>query len=537
MWRRLLDKIQTTILGGALLVAITGILSKLLGLVRQRLIASTFGADGADPIYAAFAIPDFIYGTLILGSFLTAFMPVFISYRQRDQAEAWRISRTIVNVLVVVFAIIGLVLLAAAEPIVKLLVGREFGQSAQDTAITLTRILSMNMLLFAVSNVFAGILQSFRHFVAVSMAPILNNVGIIFGLIALVPIIGTAGVAWGAVAGAGLHLAVHFFAAWRVGWRPGRGAGLRHQGVQQIGRLIVPRTIGQSVTQLNQLATVPIAARLGPSNLSVYKWANDIQDFPVTIMGLSMATVAFPVFVELLSQNRRQEFIEHFSKIVRQILFIIIPLTVLFLQLRAQFVRVIIGAGEVSWVETIATAQTLGFFALSFFAQSLIPVLARSFYAMQDTKTPVRYTLISVAIAITGSLLLSPVMGVQGLALAYTVSSIVNAALLTYTLHRRIGSLDDDRIIQSVLKTIGITILMALTVQATKAFLVGFGIDLTRFVGVFLQAAIAGSVGLATFMIFSVLFRLEEASLITSAWNQFRRRLGKNGSSVEPPQP
>ncbi|MBI2984574.1 MAG: murein biosynthesis integral membrane protein MurJ [Candidatus Kerfeldbacteria bacterium] len=529
MWRKLLETIQTTILGGAVLVGVTGILSKLFGLIRQRLIASTFGAEGADPIYAAFAIPDFIYGTLILGSLLTSFMPVFIAYRQRDQAEAWRISRSILNILMIVFFSLGLILLVAAEPLVKLLVGHKFGLAAQHTAIVLTRIMSMNMLLFSISNVFAGVLHSFRHFVAVSLAPIFNNLGIIAGLLWFVPVLGPAGVAWGAVGGAFLHTTIHAAAAWRVGWRPGRGAGWRHPGVRQIGQLLVPRTVGQSVTQLNQLATIPIATRLGPANLSIFRWANDIQDFPVTIMGLSMATVAFPRFVELLSQGRREEFVQQFSTIVRNILFVIIPVTVLFLQLRAQFVRVIIGAGQVSWPETIATAQTLGFFALSFFAQSLIPVLARSFYAMQDTKTPMRYTIAAVSIAILGSVVLSPIMGVQGLALAYSVSSVLNAGLLALTLHRRIGHLDDDRIIQSVIKILGVTILMALTVQATKYFLVSFGLDLTRAVGVLAQAVVAGAVGLISYAIFASLFRLSEASLLTSVWQQLRDRVWRNG--------
>ncbi len=534
MWRKIFLKLQTTIVGGAVLVGSSWIISKGLGLIRQRLIASTFGAEGADPIYAAFAIPDFLYGTLILGSLLTAFMPVFIAYRQKNPDEAWRISRSILNVLVWLFTILGITLLFGAGPIVKLLVGREFGADSQHTAILLTRILSMNMLLFAMSNVFAGVLQSFRHFLAVSLAPMLNNLGIIFGIVVLVPFLGEAGVAWGAVVGAFLHVSSNFIAAWRIGWRFGPSAGYRHPGVRQIGKLVVPRTIGQSVTQLNQLATIPIATRLGPSNLSVFRWANDIQDVPISIVGVSIATVAFPVFVELLGQNRRKEFIQHFSQIVRQILFIIIPLTVLFLQLRAQFVRVIIGAGQVTWAETIATAQTLGFFALSFFAQSLIPVLARSFYAMQDTKTPVKYTVIAVALAITGSVLLSPIMGVQGLAVAYTISSVVNAGLLTWTLHRRLGSLDDDRIIQSTLKIIGVSILMAVAVQGSKIFFVSFGLDLSRAIGVLAQAVGAGIVGVLSYTIFATLFRLDEAYLIRHGVDRLLAKLRRGSKPANP---
>ncbi len=534
MWQKILQKLQTSILGGAFIVGSTWVVSKGLGLIRQRLIASTFGAEGADPIYAAFAIPDFLYGTLILGSFLTAFMPVFITYRQGNTDEAWRITRTMLGMIAAVFGILGLILLCAAEPIVTSLVGKNFDPAGQATTVTLTRIMSMNMLLFAVSNVFAGILQSLKRFLAVSFAPIFNNLGIIAGIMFLTPHFGPLGVAYGAVIGAIFHTTIQVVAAWRAGWRFGAGAGWRHPGVRQIGALLVPRTIGQSVTQINQFVNIPIATRLGAGNLSIFRWANDIQDVPISIMGVSMATVAFPRFIELLSQDRRQEFVAYFSRIVREILFIIIPVTVLFLQLRAQFVRVIIGAGEVSWDETRLTANTLAIFALSFFAQSLIPVLARSFYAMKDTITPVRITIFAVGLDIIGSLILGPKFGVIGLALSFTISSIINACLLIWHLHRRLGSLDEDKIIQSVAKIVGVTILMGLTVQVTKEAMVSLGLDLSRAIGVVAQAIGAGGIGLISYFVFASLFKIEEASMVTGAWRVLRSlfRIDRRGNGV-----
>ncbi|MBI5467112.1 MAG: murein biosynthesis integral membrane protein MurJ [Candidatus Kerfeldbacteria bacterium] len=529
MWQKLWRKLQTTIFGGAIIVGSSWILSKILGLVRERLIANAFGTAGADPIYAAFTIPDFIYGTLVLGSLLTAFIPVFIAYRQRDEAEAWRISRSILNIIVLVFTTLGLILLIFAGPIIGLLVGDKFGAAAQATSVLLLRIMSMNMLLFAVSNVFAGILQAHKQFFAISIAPILNNLGTIAGLLWLVPTLGPAGVAWGAVAGALLHTGIQAHGAWRLGWRPGHGVARGHDGVKQIGRLLLPRTIGQSVTQIDQLVNVPIATRIGPANLTIFRRANVLQDFPSSIVGVSLATVAFPVFVELLSQNRREEFVKHFSQIVRQIMFIIIPMTVLFIQLRAQLVRLAFGSDKVSWPDTIASAQTLGFFALSFFAQALIPVLARSFYAMQDTKTPVRITSVAVGLDIVGSIFLGSVMGVTGLALSFTISSILNAGWLFVVLHKRMGQLDELRMFSSTLKILGVTILMALCVQAAKMVAVGFGADLNTGLGVFVQTLTAGGVGVVAFVLLAALFKLDEASLIRTAIERFWQ-LVKNGN-------
>ena len=524
MWQNLWRKLQTTVFGGAVIVGSSWIISKFLGLLRERLIATTFGKTGAVPIYTAFAIPDFIYGTLILGSLLTAFMPVFLAYRHENEDEAWKISRSILSIIIWVFVAAGLLLLFGAEPIGRaLLFGKHFTPKAQSETILLMRIMSMNMLLFAMGNVFAGVLQSLRHFLAVSLAPIINNLGIIIGLVFLAPHMGAVGVAWGAVMGAAGHLLVQFAAAWRAGWRFGPSASMKHSGVRQIGKLLVPRTIGQSVTQIDQFVNVPIANRLGTGNLAIFHWANTIQDAPIGIIGVSLATVAFPVFVEQLRKGDKQEFIRHFSMIVRQILFLIIPLTVLIIQLRAQLVRIVIGASRVTWPDTIATANTLGFFALSFFAQSLIPVLARSFYAMQDTKTPVRMTTIAVSLDIVGSVVLGFTMGVGGLALSFTLSSILNAILLFSALHKRVGYLDEGKIFQSAIKTMAVTILMFLTVQGAKYGLVGLGINLSHTVGVLLQLTIAGLVGVISFLLFAALFKLEEASLIRRGLDKFTR--------------
>lgn len=529
MWQKLWVKLQTTIFGGAIIVSSSWIISKFLGFGREWLIARQFGTAGADPIYAAFTIPDFIYGTLILGSLLTAFIPVFLAYRAQNEDEAWRIARSILNIIVVVFAVLGLVLLVAAPPIIHLLVGDKFGQAAQQESVQLMRIMSMNMLLFAVSNVFAGVLQASKQFLAVSVAPIMNNLGAVFGLLILTPSMGSAGVAWGAVLGALLHCSIQAIAAYRVGWRFGPSASWKHPGVRQIGRLLLPRTIGQSVTQIDQLVNVPIATRIGPSNLTIFRRANVLQDFPSSIVGVSLATVAFPTFVELLTAGKKEEFVKHFSQIVRQILFIIIPLTVLFIQLRAQYVRLAFGTGSVTWDETIATAQTLGFFALSFFAQSLIPVLARSFYAMQDTVTPVRITMVSVGLDVVGSIVLGMSMGITGLALSFTISSIINAGWLFIALHRRVGHLDEDKIFVSTLKIIAVTIIMAIAVQVVKPVTVSFGFDLTHGLGVLVQAVVGTLVGFIVFGSLAGLFRLEEASLITRALEHFFK-VGKNGS-------
>lgn len=522
--------------GGAIVVSTMWVVSKVLGLLRQRLIASHFGAIHADPLYAAFSVPDFVYGTLVLGSLLSAFIPVFLKRWHTDREAAWEAARSVFNLLLVGFTVLSVLILLFA-PVLVSVVAPGFAGEKRALTVALTRIMAGNILLFAAGNVLSGVLQTFRRFLAVSLAPILNNLGIIAGILFLSPTMGVRGVAYGAVLGALLHFLVQVAAVLRTGFRYRFVLNVKLPDVRRIGKLILPRAFGQSVTQIDQLVNIIIGSTLAAGSVAIFRWANDIQDVPVTLVGVSLATVAFPVFAEVLARGDRKEFVRHFSKVVRQILFLVIPASVLILQLRAQFVRVIYGAGAIDWPTTISIANTLGFFTASLFAQALVPVLARSFYALQDTRTPVLITTGAVGLDIVGSFILGRAFGVEGLALSYSLSNLLNAGVLYAMLRRRLGNLDDERIISSSVRIVGITLLMAMVVQGAKTLLVTLGLSLARGAGVLAQAVLAGGIGVAAYLLFAVQFRLEEASLIRVALVRFRsllfgiRRNGSGGDS------
>lgn len=536
------QKLQTTVTGGAILVSSSWFISKLLGFLRERLIAAKFGASlETDAYNAAFGVPDFIYGTLILGSLLSVFIPVFIRYRQQQDAEAFRVANSILNIILIVFLASGVVLFVFAPQIVTL-IAPGFDAERLNLATAMTRIVSVNILLFGVSNVLSGILNASRQFLAFSIAPVLYNLGIIAGIAWLVPTFGITGVAMGAVIGAVLHLLVQLPSARRTGWRYQPVLDTRHAGVREIGRLIIPRAFGQSVTQLDQLVNLIIGSTLAVGSVTIFRWATNIQDLPVTLIGVSLATVVFPVFSEALARNDRSTFVEHFSRVVRQVLFLVIPLSVLFLLLRAQAVRVILGAGRFDWPATILTANTLGFFALSFFAQSLIPVLARSFYALRDTATPVKITVVAVVLNIVGSLLLTrgfslggwdvPALGVRGLALAYSVSSVIGMLLMYVTLRLRLGDLDDDRVIRTAVRVLLASALMALVVQGAKYTIVEvFGVTLATGVGVLTQLLVSGLVGAIGYIAFATALRVEEVMLIRDWLSRARFSLFNGGNA------
>jgi putative peptidoglycan lipid II flippase len=378
-------------------------------------------------------------------------------------------------------------------------------------------------------------LNAFKRFTSFALAPVLYNLGIIFGIVVLTPRYGLMGLAYGVVFGAFLHLAIQIPSVVKVGFRYRRIIDFGHAGVRKIGALMIPRTIGLAVNQVDLLVNTIIASTLVAGSITVYNFANNLQNFPINVFGVSLAIAAFPVLSEAFAENDRDKFVRQFSETVRRILYLMIPISILFLLLRAQIVRVVLGANAYSWEATYLTAQMLGIFALSLFAQSLIPTLARSFYAHHDTKTPVKIAIASVIVDISLALYLSRKYGVLGLAGAYSVANLLNMFLLYYFLRRKFGSLDDTRVVRSGLKIVFASILMGAIVVGMKYFL-ALGVNMRTFVGIFIQGLVAGTVGLLSYFFLTLLLRCEEVVMIRDwilrIWNKIRN--GKPPAQSEP---
>lgn len=536
MWSKIWHRLTTTIAGGAIIIALASITSRVFGLVRDRLLASHFGAgNDLDIYYAAFRIPDLVFNVLILGALSAAFIPVFVEYLQRakehpeQKAEAWALVNSLLNLLLIGLVVFGIVFYVFA-PLIMPLIAPGFSADKQAMTVHLTRVMLVAIVFFGVSNIFTGILNSFKRYIAFALAPVMYNVGIIVGIVWLVPRYGLVGLAYGVVMGAAMHMLVQLPGVIRVGFRYSLMADWRNGGVRTIGKLMVPRTFGLAVAQVDQLVSLIIGSTLVAGSVAVFNFANNLQSFPINVFGVSIAVASFPYFSEASAQKDVGLFVHYFSKNFRRILFVILPVSVLFILLRAQFVRVVLGTGEFNWTDTYLTAQTLGFFSLSLFAQSLVPLLARSFYAWHDTKTPVKVAVISLVADIIGAYALSRFMGVQGLALAFSVASFINMILLYFLLRKKLGHLDDRAIFTSMLKIIFISLIMGVIVQAAKYFL-ALGVNMQTFVGVFIQGVGAGAVGLVVYLVLALLFRCDEITII-SEWLKRARKQIANGQAA-----
>ena len=533
MIKRLLNGESKTITSAAIIVGAASLASRFLDVIRDRILAGQFGAgDVLDTYYAAFRIPDLIFNLLVLGALSAGFIPIFTKYLEKDNKErAWELANEILNLLIIgLFILCGILFIFA--PQLMALITPGFNAEKMSITANLTRIMFLSPLLLGISSVFGGILQSFKRFFVFSLAPIFYNLGIIIGALVFVRYWGVYGLAFGVILGALLHLLVQIPTSIYLGYHYQLILKFKDEGIKKIGQIMVPRTLTLGITQINLVVITIIASTLAAGSLAIFNLANNLQIFSVGIFGISFAIAAFPTLSILALKEDKKEFIESFSNTTREVLFFMIPASALMLVLRAQIVRVILGSGNFTWEDTVLTIETLAMFSISLFAQALIPLLIRGFYAFHNALTPFLIGLISAVVNIFLSLFLTKPFdllgykfdfGVSGLALAFSIATILNFILLWIALRIKTHSLDEKKISWSVLKIIAATLAMAAVTQFMK-----FGIEpyfgTRTFIGIFLQGLIAGLAGIAVFIVVGLALRSQEMHTFV---NSIKRRLFK----------
>lgn len=518
------SKPSQSVISAAFVITMAGLASRVLGLLRDRFLASSFGAgDTLDVYYAAFRVPDLIYNLLILGALSAAFIPVFTGLLSKEKEdEAWKLANGVLNLAI--FSIIAIsIVFAIFAPFLMKIITPGFSDEKMKAVVFFTRVMFLSPLLLGISGIFGGILTSFKKFLIYSLAPLLYNAGIIFGIFVFVPFFGPIGLAWGVVLGAFLHMMIQYPAARHSGFRYNFTLleSLKDRSVRKVLRLMVPRMLGIAVNQINLLIITIFASMLAAGSLSIFNFAQNLQSVPLGLFGISFAIAVFPTLSHCAAREDHHEFIKAFSQTFRQILFFVIPLSVIILVLRAQIVRVVLGSGKFDWEDTILTFQCLSIFVFSLFAQSTIPLLARAFYALHDTKTPFYIALATEAVNISAVLLLIGKFQVLGLVMAFSLASVVQMLLLLFMLRARFENLDDKNIILSVSKIALAAATAGIGMQMMK-YGVAKIVDMDTFVGVFTQLAVASLAGLAIFIAVGYLLKLEEFFIFK---NSFTRKI------------
>lgn len=494
----------------AIIVGAASLASRLVGVLRDRVLASTFGAgDVLDAYYAAFRVPDLLYNLVILGALSAAFIPVFTEYlEQRERGEAWRLAEKVLSIVGAVMAVLCIALAVFAPKIVPLMVPG-FGPDKAALTVSLSRVMFLSTFFLALSAVMGGVLQATRRFIAFSLAPVFYNLGIIAGVVFLVPNFGPIGLAWGVVAGAALHLMVQSSVALRVGLERVPFPSFRHEGVRRILALMAPRTAGLAIVQINQVVILALASSLMAGSVAVLSLATNLQTVPVGIIAISFAVAAFPALARAAGAKDAAAFRVLFGDTARKIVFFMLPATALFLILRAPIVRLVLGDGQFNWNDTMRTANVFGLLSVSLLAQALLPLLARAFYALQDTWTPLWISLLTEGLNLALALSWREQYGILGLAAAFSLAACASLVLLWWRLRAKLGSLGTAAVWHSTVKTLAATLVFIALALPVRIW-VGTLYPLRTFWQVALQAGAASLAGLAGFAVAAWLLKSEE---------------------------
>jgi putative peptidoglycan lipid II flippase len=469
MVKRFFELIEREISGlheAAYLLGFFAFLSQLLGFLRDRLLASHFGAgELLDVYYAAFRIPDFIF---IWGASMVS-LSVLIPVLSKRVAESKESARRFLDAVFTLFSLFVVVLCAVAfilAPKLSTMLFPGFTETQHDLVISLMRIMLFQPVFLAISNLYASITQLERRFFVYALSPLLYNLGIILGILFLYPLFGLTGLAWGVVLGALLHFSIQIPVIVRSRLCPRITFTPSWSDMRSVVCISLPRTFALSAQNLSVLVLTMFGSLFGVGSIAVFNLSWNLQAVPLAIVGASYSVAAFPTLSGLWSKGQRAEFLGTLLSAVRHIVLWSLPALVLFIVLRAQIVRTVLGTGSFDWNDTRLTAAALALFAVSIVAQSIILLFTRAFYAARKTLVPVSVALVGAVSTITGAVFFSrllestpmvhyflvSLLRVEGtigatvlvLPLSYSIGASISALLFLYVFKREFGGLGKD---------------------------------------------------------------------------------------------
>ncbi len=503
------------------------VLSQLLALVRDRTFAHVFGAGAVlDSYFAAFRIPDLVFAflTLFVSSF--ALVPLLSGREEKEQGVL------IGNVLLAFgfAAIFASVVLWFLIPSLAPILFPGFAPDVTANVVLLSRIMLIQPVLLGFSSIATSLIQVLRRFVIYALAPILYNLGIIFGAVFFYPLMGVTGLAWGVVLGAVFHLlaqAIPIIGHAKHMKMPSL-ASLR-ASVIEVALPSMPRALALSSQQVLQLVFAGIASLTAVGTVAALSFATNLQSVPLTVIGISYAAALFPALSKMVSEKNADGFVKEVWATIRHIVFWTMPAIVLMIVLRAHIVRIILGSGQFSWEDTRLTAAILALFCISLIAQSSLLIFSRAYYAAHKTLIPILVnvggTLLAAGAAYAGvwwighaqfmRLFIESLFRVDDVAgtsvlmipLAYSLVIIGAACIFGYLFTRDFGK--DDRVGETLVASFSSSVIGGASAYWVLAFL-GPIIPLTTFMGVLEQAVAAFVIGLATWGVTLYLLKSRE---------------------------
>ncbi|MDA1060479.1 MAG: murein biosynthesis integral membrane protein MurJ [bacterium] len=488
------------------IIAITSFLSYAIGLIRDRIIAVNFGTTTATDTYnASFLIPDVLFNLFIAGALSAAFLPVFTEYLVKDKEEAYKIANTMLTWAVVAIGGIALIAFIFMTQIIHIIFGDATVQMQNDI-INMTRLMLGSSILFAISNTVGNILMSYKHFVSYALSPILYNLGIILGIIFLTDKIGIYSASVGVLIGATLHCLIRIIDLTTTEYRYKPSADIMTPGFKKIIKLMIPKSIGLIAWQINLYIFAIVGISIMEGGLAAFHFARNIQSFAVSLFGIAFATAVFPYLADAANKKDYKAYTEHIQKTMQRILFFTIPAAVGVMTLSTPLVELILSGGVFDEKSIRLTSLLLFFFAISIPFESLAHILARGFYALQNTLTPMLINLGGMVIISLITIFIAPKYGIHWFSIGFTTGFIFYIATMLIFLRKHLQTFSYKSFVKSVSKTIVASGIMAIAIILSQSLEGIVAIKLSHLLRLF--------IGAGTFFLMAFLLKSSELGSI-----------------------
>lgn len=505
------------------LLASSSLIASLLGLFRDRLLNSTYASTypvGLDAFTVANIVPEFMFLLLTSGALSVTFIPVFNDrFMGGNKKSAWALSSSMINFMALITFVASVLIMIFADPIVRYVVAPGLDEQGHGLAVSMMRVIAVNPFIFAVSSVIASIQQAVGRFTFFALAPVLYNIGIIIGITVFTNGItlfgvqifegGIMGVALGIVLGSIIQLIVSAVGLIGLGFDYQFKISWRNEGFRKTLRLLPARSLDQGIDYINSIVEINLASRLSSGFIRIYQQALTMHFVPINLIGVAISTAAFPQMTERLSQGRPDLFRKELQTALRIIIWLALPTAVITFFSRGYLANFLFNGGNV------VMASTLGILAIAILARSVYHIASRSFYAQQDTKTPlyISFFTIGLNIALAITLTLGLGWGIYGLAWAQAIVAVVEIAILFAVMSRRIVPLFDQPFMHAVGRmTIAAAITGVLCFVSVKLF--DLAISDQSFAATFPKFALIVAISLSGYVAVCWLFKLRESTMV-----------------------
>lgn len=512
-----LHKTQNTILSAAFILAAASGISAVLGLVKTRMLASYFGVSRNLAIfYTADKIPNLIYSIIIVGAISTVFIPVFTSLLTKDKGNAFEVASSIINTTLVFFIFTALIFFLISPKIINLLAVGNFTADEVRLGSNLMRIMLVSQIFLVAGSLVTSVLQSFKYFIVPALAPIFYNVGMIIGIVFLSGKYGIYGPTIGVALGSLLHVGIQIPLLKKSGFKLYPTLRSSDKNYKKMFSLVPPRVASVLIANVIQTINNSLAIIISAQSVIYLKFSDQLQTFPVSLFGISMASASLPTLSSQSEHDNKEKFKNTFLTSLHQMMYLVMPLSVILLILRVPAVRIVYGVSNFPWESTIRTAQTLAFFSISIFSQSANYLITRAFYALKDTVTPVLITVITAITNVTLSIIFVNVMklGVWSIALSYTLTSLFDMFVLMYFLNKKVGGFNKEKLFIPFTKIGLATASMGIMLYLPMKLLDQYIFDTTRTINLLALTITAGLTGMGTYIFLTDIFKVKEIEIV-----------------------